>query len=85
MPATEHTSGGEVEHEVSMAEGILLNVTELKLYYKSERDHLAQVLLQLDCKCFFYTSMDGYSQTTQPLSEGIAAEIWIHSHPFMPS
>ena len=54
MPATGRTSGGEVEHEVSMAEGILLDVTELKLYFKSERDHLAQVLLQLHCKCFFY-------------------------------
>ena len=52
MPATAQTSGGEVEHEVSMAEGILLNLTELKLYFKSEKDHLAQVLLQLACKLF---------------------------------
>lgn len=50
MPGTEHTSGGEIEHEVSMAEGILLEVSELKLYFKNERDHLAQVLLQLHCK-----------------------------------
>ena len=61
MPATAQTSGGKVEHEVSMAEGILLHVTELKLYLKNERDHLAQVFLQLDCKCSFSTSMDGYS------------------------
>jgi len=46
MPRTEHSSGGEVEHEVSMAEGILLDVTELKFYLKSERDHL-------ECKYFF--------------------------------
>jgi len=64
MPTTEQTSGGEVEHEVSMAEGILLHVTEMKLYFKSEKDHLAQVLLQLACKCFFHMSMDGYSQAS---------------------
>jgi hypothetical protein len=50
MSSTEHTSGGEIEHEVSMAEGILLEVFKLKLYFKNERDHLAQVFLQLDCK-----------------------------------
>ncbi len=64
MPTTEQTSGGEVEHEVSMTEGILLHVTEMKLYFKSEKDHLAQVLLQLACKCFFHMSMDGYSQAS---------------------
>ncbi len=63
MPATPQTSGGEVEHEVSMSEGILLHLTELKLYFKSMKDHLAQVFLELVCKYFFYISMDGYSQT----------------------
>ena len=56
MPATPQTSGGEVEHEVS----ILLHLTELKLYFKSMKDHLAQVFLELVCKYFFYISMDGY-------------------------
>ncbi len=42
MPATPQTSGGEVEHEVS----ILLHLTELKLYFKSMKDHLAQVFLE---------------------------------------
>jgi len=54
MPRTEHSSGGEVEHEVSMAEGILLDVTELKFSLRTERDYLAQVVLQLECKYFFY-------------------------------
>jgi len=55
MSATGRTPGGEVEHEVSMAEGILLDhVTELKLYFKSERDHLAQVLLRF---CNFTVSV----------------------------
>ena len=49
-PGSPMHGGGEIEHEVSMAEGILLDITELKLYFKNERDHLAQVLLQLDCK-----------------------------------
>jgi len=38
MPRTEHSSGGEVEHEVSMAEGILLDFTELKFNLKCERE-----------------------------------------------
>lgn len=63
MLATAQTSGGEAEHEVSMAEGTLLYLTELNLYFRSERDNLAQVLLQLACKYFFYMSMGGYYQT----------------------
>ena len=43
----EATSGGKVEHEVAMLEGILLLLVELKLYFKSLNDHIAQVLLEL--------------------------------------
>ena len=34
MPDTPEISGGIVEHEVHMTEGIILIVTELKLYFK---------------------------------------------------
>jgi hypothetical protein len=45
MPGTSETSGGEVEHEVYMLQGIILLVVELKLAVKDEMDHVAQVLL----------------------------------------
>ncbi|KAK2459801.1 hypothetical protein APHAL10511_008233 [Amanita phalloides] len=48
MPKTPATSRGEVEHEVYMIQGIILLVFELKLAFKDERDHIAQVLLELD-------------------------------------
>jgi len=47
MPGTPETSGGEVEHEVYMLQGILLLVIELKLAFKTELDSVAQVLLEL--------------------------------------
>jgi len=47
MPETLETSGGEVEHEVYMIEGIILLVFELKLEFKNNKDHIAQVLLEL--------------------------------------
>jgi hypothetical protein len=50
MPETPETSGGEAEHEVYMGEGILLLVFELKLEFKREKDHVAQVLLELACE-----------------------------------
>jgi hypothetical protein len=50
MPETPKTSGGEVEHKVYMVEGILLLVIELKLEFKNESNHVAQVLLELACK-----------------------------------
>lgn len=49
MPDTTETSGGTIEHEVYMMEGIILIVIELKLYFKDLRDHFAQVLLELAC------------------------------------
>jgi len=51
MPDAPETSGGSVEHEVYMMEGIILIVIELKLYFKDLRDHFAQVLLELACDC----------------------------------
>jgi hypothetical protein len=48
MPGMQATSGGTIEHEVYMLEGIILIVIELKLYFKNFRDHLAQVILELD-------------------------------------
>jgi hypothetical protein len=50
MPGTPETSGGEVEHEVYMLQGIILLVVELKLAFKDEMDHIAQVLLELACE-----------------------------------
>jgi hypothetical protein len=50
MPETPETSGGKVEHEVYMVEGIILLVFELKLEFKNERDHVSQVLLELVCE-----------------------------------
>jgi len=49
-PGTPETSGGEVEHEVYMLQGIILLVVELKLAFKDEMDHIAQVLLELACE-----------------------------------
>lgn len=49
-PGTSQTSGGEVEHEVYMLQGIILLVVELKLAFKDELDHIAQVLLELACE-----------------------------------
>jgi hypothetical protein len=46
MPGTFESSGGEIEHEVYM----LLLVVELKLAMRTERDHIAQVLLDLACR-----------------------------------
>lgn len=40
-PMPETPSGGEVEHEVYMVEGIILLVMELDLEFKNERDHTA--------------------------------------------
>lgn len=53
-PNTLETSGGMIEHEVYMIEGIILIVMELKLYFKNLRDHFAQVLLELACECLFH-------------------------------
>jgi hypothetical protein len=50
MPGTSQTSGGKVEHEVYMLQGIILLVVELKLAFKDELDHIAQVLLELACE-----------------------------------
>lgn len=50
MPETPETSGGWVEHEVYMIEGIILIVIELKLRFKNLRDHTAQLLLELVCE-----------------------------------
>lgn len=52
MPETPETSGGEVEHEFYMIEGIILLVFELKLKFKNEKDHIAQVLLELACELY---------------------------------
>lgn len=41
------------EHEVYMIEGIILIVTELKLYLKDLLDHFDQVLRELACECLF--------------------------------
>ena len=51
MPDMPETSGGTIEHEVYMMEGIILIVIELRLYFKDLRDHFAQVLLELACEC----------------------------------
>ena len=54
VPDTPDTSGGTVEHEVYMIEGIILRVIlviELRLYFKDLRDHFASVLLELACEC----------------------------------
>jgi hypothetical protein len=50
MLDTPETSGGFVEHEIYMADGILLLVIELKLIYKDEMNAMAQVLLELACE-----------------------------------
>lgn len=50
MPETPETSGCEVAHKVYMIEGIILLVIELKLKFKTERDHVARVLLELACE-----------------------------------
>ena len=51
MPETPEISGGEVEHEVYMVEGIILVVFELKLQFNKDTwDHGAQVLLELVCE-----------------------------------
>jgi hypothetical protein len=54
MPETPETSGGQIEHEVYMLEGIILLVVELKLAMISELDHIAQVLLELVCEYRFF-------------------------------
>ena len=50
VPDTPEISGGTVEHEADMTEGIILIVTELKVYFKDLRDHFAQVMLELACE-----------------------------------
>ena len=50
IPETPETSGGKVEHKILMIEGIILFVVEFKPEYKNERDHAAQVLLELACE-----------------------------------
>jgi len=50
MPEMPETSGGCVEHEVYMIEGIILIVIELKLRSKNLEDHTAQLMLELVCK-----------------------------------
>jgi hypothetical protein len=47
---TSETSASDVEHEVHMLQGIILLVVELKLTFKTELDHVAQVLLELTCE-----------------------------------
>ena len=54
MPATPETSGGGVEHQVFMLQGIILLVMELRLSFKNEMDHVAQVLLELLCEQFLH-------------------------------
>jgi len=49
MPDTLETSGGQIEHEVYMLEGIMLIALELKLTLMTK--HYAQVLLELACEC----------------------------------
>jgi hypothetical protein len=50
MLGTPETSGGEVEHDIYMLEGTILLVFELKLAFRNEMDHIAQVLLGLICE-----------------------------------
>ena len=47
---TSETSASDVEREVHMLQGIILLVVELKLAFKTELDHVAQVLLELACE-----------------------------------
>ena len=58
VPPTEATSGGEVEHELAMLEGILLVLLELKLHFKNLNDHVAQVLLELLCEFLSFKSIN---------------------------
>jgi hypothetical protein len=48
MPGTSETS--RVEHEVYTLQCIILLVMELNLAFKDEKDHFAQVLLELACE-----------------------------------
>jgi hypothetical protein len=83
MPPTEATSGGEVEHELAMLEGILLVLVELKLHFKNLNDHVAQVLLELLCE-FLSPLKVLISETPKPLIKRIATGVFIHSHPSTP-
>ena len=56
MPAIRETSGGWVEHEVYMLDGILLLVMELKLSLTNMHNHVAQVMLELSCTSTVYSS-----------------------------
>jgi len=86
MPSTPETSGGSVEHEVYMTEGILLIVIELNLYFKDLRDHIAQVLLELDCKCHIYVILDDMLKClSQRPTESIASSNSPTNLPFMVS
>jgi len=50
-----------------MQEGILLLLVELKLYFRSLKDHIAQVLLELLCEFFSSTTRVLISETRKPL------------------
>ena len=50
IPETSQTSRGKIEHEVYTLQGIILLVVELKLAFKDEMDHFAQLLLELVCE-----------------------------------
>jgi hypothetical protein len=50
MPQIPQTSGGEVEHEVYMQEGIILLVVKRNFAIEYEMENVAQVLLELTCE-----------------------------------
>lgn len=50
MPETMETTGGSVEHQTYMTEGILIHVTELKYEPgRTKKDNFAQVMMELTC------------------------------------
>jgi hypothetical protein len=49
MPVTNESSGGHVEHEVHMLQGILLLTEGLKLENRSRKDNFAQVMASMVC------------------------------------
>lgn len=67
-----------------MQEGILLLLVELKLYFRSLKDHIAQVLLELLCEFFSSTTRVLISETRKPLIKKIATGTFILSHLSMP-
>jgi hypothetical protein len=49
---TEYSTGGSVEHQLFTAEGILLNISELKIEHeggRTKKDNFAQVMVELAC------------------------------------